>query len=236
MFVSGSFKLGINSPDGDIDIVGIAPMHVTRDDFFASLPLFLRVNPGITSLLPIPEANVPIIELVFHGVSIDLLFASIPTNTVPASLNILDDAILAGVDDASMRALNGPRANEIIYRSVPHPETFKVCSEVWVVRGVLDPWHCAPTPTPPSQVVLRALRFWATMRALYSNKLGFLGGINVAILRRAGAWDRGCQCHRHETGGAFFMAPLCSHAYIHTYIRVPVLPLPLQRLHLPAVP
>jgi poly(A) polymerase len=126
MFVSGSFKLGINSPDGDIDIVGIAPQHVTIEDFFTSLPPLLLEQPGITSLLPIPKANVPIIELVFHGVSIDLLFASIPLSSVPSSLNILDDAVLAGLKEQStLFALNGPRANEIIYRSVPNPETFK---------------------------------------------------------------------------------------------------------------
>ena len=69
MFVSGSFKLGVNSPDSDIDVIAIAPMHVTREDFFDSLVTLLRAQPGIDRLLPIPETKVPIIEMVFHGVS-----------------------------------------------------------------------------------------------------------------------------------------------------------------------
>ena len=140
MFVSGSFKLGVNSPDSDIDVICIAPLHVTREDFFDSLLANLRAQPGVDRLLPIPDTKVPIIEMQYHGVSIDLGFASVPLNSVPADINILDDAILAGVDERSMVALNGPRANEIIYSAAPNPETFKV--------------------------LLRALRYWGKVRGL----------------------------------------------------------------------
>ena len=156
IFVSGSFKLGVNSPDGDIDAICIAPRHVTREDFFGSLPPLLKQHPGCTEILPIPEAKVPIIELMFEGVNIDLLFATIPHNSVPPQLNILDDSILQGVDEASMITLNGPRVTHLLHLAVPNPETFKV--------------------------VLRALRHWAKVRGLYSNKMGFLGGVNFGIL------------------------------------------------------
>ena len=156
IFVSGSFKLGVNTPDGDIDAICIAPRHVVREDFFSSLPEVLRAHPGVTEILPIAEAKVPIIELMFNGVQIDLLFASVPLNCVPAELNILDDNILQGLDEASTITLNGPRVTELIFRAVPNPEVFKV--------------------------VLRTLRLWAKVRGIYSNKMGFLGGVNFAIL------------------------------------------------------
>jgi len=83
MFVSGSFKLGVNAPDSDIDVIAIAPLHVTREDFFDSLLALLRAQPGIERLLPIPDTKVPIIEMLFHGVSIDLGFAQRPSKQRP---------------------------------------------------------------------------------------------------------------------------------------------------------
>lgn len=135
MFVSGSYKLGVASASSDIDCILVAPRFVHRDDFFATLPPLLREQPGVSEILSIAEAKVPIIELVYRGVAIDLLFASLPLTSVPATLNILDDSLLQGLDEASIITLNGPRVTELIFRSVPDPGTFKV--------------------------VLRALRYWA---------------------------------------------------------------------------
>jgi poly(A) polymerase len=55
-----------------------------------------------------------------------------------------------------MLSLNGPRVTELLVHLVPKYPTFVL--------------------------ILRALRYWAKKRGIYSNKLGFLGGVNFAIL------------------------------------------------------
>lgn len=156
IFVSGSYRLGYNSPDGDIDTVCVCPTFVTKDDFFTSFADKLRSHPSLEDINPLTEARVAIIELLIAGVNVDMGFCRIPASTVPPSINILDDSILSGVDFFDQIALNGPRVTELIHRLVPKFETFKV--------------------------VVRVLRLWAKQRGLYSNKLGFLGGVNFNIL------------------------------------------------------
>jgi poly(A) polymerase len=156
IFLSGSYKLGVNSPDGDIDAVCVAPQFVDRDEFFGGFAERLRSHAGVTSLLAVTTAKVPIIELVIQGVNIDLQFAKIAANSVPALLNVLDDNILQGLDQRDVTALNGPRVTELIVKLVPDYANF-----------------C---------VLLRATRLWAARRGIYSNKLGYLGGVNFNIL------------------------------------------------------
>lgn len=82
----------------------------------------------------------------------------------PGGFQILDDKILANLDPASVKTLNGPRVTELTIQLVPNFPTF--------------------------QVVLRAARHWARRRGIYSNKAGYLGGVNLAILS---AWA--CQLY-----------------------------------------
>ena len=53
-------------------------------------------------------------------------------------------------------SLPGPRVTELLVRMVPRYDAFKLC--------------------------LRCVRLWARRRGIYSNKAGFLGGVNWAIL------------------------------------------------------
>ena len=92
----------------------------------------------------------------FCNISIDLLFCQLATSTVPRDLDILDDDVLIGVDEASYKSLNGPRVTYKLTQLVPDYPTFTL--------------------------VLRCLRVWAKARGLYSNKMGYLGGVNYAIL------------------------------------------------------
>jgi poly(A) polymerase len=156
IFLSGSYKLGVNSPDGDIDAVCVAPQFVDRDEFFGDFAARLRGHTGVTSLLAVTTAKVPIIELVIHDVNIDLQFARVTANTVSPLLNVLDDNILQGLDQRDVTALNGPRVTELIVKLVPNYANF--CT------------------------LLRATRLWAARRGIYSNKLGYLGGVNFNIL------------------------------------------------------
>lgn len=156
IYLSGSYRLGYNAPDGDVDTICVCPNFITKEDFFGSFIDRLKSHPQFEDCNPLPDAGVPIIESFIAGINLDMGFARLITPTIPDNFNILDDEILNGLDSSSRTALNGPRVTELIHRLVENLDTFKV--------------------------VVRALRLWAKRRGLYSNKLGFLGGVNFNIL------------------------------------------------------
>eukprot|EP01017_Pseudomicrothorax_dubius_P045959 TRINITY_DN8032_c0_g1_i2.p1 TRINITY_DN8032_c0_g1~~TRINITY_DN8032_c0_g1_i2.p1 ORF type:complete len:397 (-),score=83.61 TRINITY_DN8032_c0_g1_i2:34-1224(-) len=103
------------------------------------------------------EAFVPVIKMKFRGIQIDLVFASLSNNEVTKSVNSLSsNHILLGMDDCSIRSLNGKRVNDMIMNLVQNAEVFRT--------------------------TLRAVKLWATQRGIYGARLGFLGGISCAIL------------------------------------------------------
>ncbi|DBA03160.1 TPA: hypothetical protein N0F65_003880 [Lagenidium giganteum] len=156
ILVSGSYRLGVNEPGADIDTICVAPRHVTREDFFTSLKEIFLKNPKVTNLVSIEGAIVPIITFDYEEINIDLQIAILPRNTIPDNINILDDNILSGVDTATEKSLNGPRVTELMIKLTPNRESFIS--------------------------VLRVVRRWAKRRGLYSNKMGYLGGVNWCIL------------------------------------------------------
>ncbi|KAF0731985.1 hypothetical protein Ae201684P_020729 [Aphanomyces euteiches] len=156
LFVAGSYRMGINDPSSDIDTVAVAPWHVSQDDFFGSFVEMLRACPEVRSLAPVTNAFVPLVTLVYDNVAIDILFARLPLSSVLTTQDIDSDYILSGVDAASMKSLNAPRVSTLVLCLVPRRSVFRT--------------------------VLRAVRFWARSRGIYSSKLGYLGGVSWAIL------------------------------------------------------
>ncbi|EXJ66611.1 uncharacterized protein A1O5_10282 [Cladophialophora psammophila CBS 110553] len=156
----GSYRLGVYGPGSDIDTLAVAPRHVKREDFFELFPAVLKkeVEPGaITSLVPVPDSFVPIIKLVLNGIEIDLIFASIATlQKIPADLSLNDNSLLIGLDQASIRAVTGPRVTDEILSLVPVEKTFRTA--------------------------LRAIKLWAQRRAIYANIVGYPGGVAWAML------------------------------------------------------
>ena len=49
----GSYRLGVHTPDADVDCLVLAPPHVTRDDFFESWVDVLNEDERITELHPV---------------------------------------------------------------------------------------------------------------------------------------------------------------------------------------
>ena len=158
----GSYALNCHSPDADIDVLCIAPQHCTRADFFGtgpgSLHARLVADPSVAELLAVPEAYTPVLKFRMRGVSIDMLFACMPAHKVLPSPPeaILRDQHLKGLDDCTIRSLNGARVTRTLLTLVPDPDRFRTA--------------------------LRATKAWARARGVYSNVLGYLGGINWAIL------------------------------------------------------
>jgi len=160
VFVSGSYRLGVNTQGSDIDVICVVPMSLSREEFFSEEDGFIKLLRGrgeVTYVNPVLGARVPIVEVVWSGIELDVLCAIIQRPRVPQNpVDLLDDQILIGMDEASRFTVNGPRVTELIIGLVPQTEPFKL--------------------------VLRVIRHWAKKRGLYSNKTGFLGGVNWAIL------------------------------------------------------
>ena len=135
------------------------PKHVTREDFFEHVPSVLEriaTQGAIQELTPVPDAYVPIIKMELSGISIDLIFARLEIQSVPATLTLKDTSILRGLEDRDLRSLNGTRVTDEILELVPQQKTFRTA--------------------------LRGIKLWAQRRAIYANVMGFPGGVAWAML------------------------------------------------------
>jgi len=175
----GSYRLGVHAKGGDIDTLVIAPRHIDRTDFFTSFVECLQRQSEVRDLHSIEEAYAPVIKLKFDGIEIDMLFARLALSSIPDNLDLKDDKILRNLDPRCVRSLNGCRVADEILDLVPNRETFKS--------------------------TLRAIKLWAKKRGLYSNALGFFGGVTWAMLVA-----RVCQLYPNATASTL----------VHRFFRV----------------
>ncbi|XP_022612748.1 poly(A) polymerase beta [Seriola dumerili] len=156
VFPFGSYYMGAHSKGADIDALCVGPGFLERKDFFTSFYEKLRAQQEVKDIRVIEDAFVPVIKLSYDGIEIDLVFARVAQKSIPENLDLLDDKLLQNMDEHCVRSLNGYRVTEEIMRLVPNIFNFRLA--------------------------LRAVKLWAKRRNIYSNKLGFLGGISWAVL------------------------------------------------------
>ncbi|XP_035269662.1 poly(A) polymerase alpha isoform X1 [Anguilla anguilla] len=156
IFTFGSYRLGVHTKGADIDALCVAPRHVERIDFFSSFYEKLKEQEEVKDLRAVEEAFVPVIKLSFDGIEIDILFARLALQTIPEDLDLRDDSLLKNLDIRCIRSLNGCRVTDEILHLVPNIENFRL--------------------------TLRAIKLWAKRHNIYSNILGFLGGVSWAML------------------------------------------------------
>jgi len=177
----GSYALEVWNPRSDLDILLLTPHHITRDSFFHQfVPLLESIaasdttnDPIIQDVHPLPNAYTPVCKFRLFGISVDLLFCSLRNdsrlkhyNNDPSldyqhkhNLYPISDLDLMGLmEPSSIRSLNGARVSQVLS------------------NYIIQPYH------KPYTQALRFLKSWAQQKGLYSNVLGFLGGINYAIL------------------------------------------------------
>ncbi|XP_041821632.1 poly(A) polymerase type 3-like [Chelmon rostratus] len=103
----------------------------------------------------VQEALVPAIRLSFDGIEVDLLYARVPRWNIHANTDLLSDEFLEHLDERCISSLDGYRVTVEILHLVPHIHTFRL--------------------------TLRAIKLWAKRRGIYSNRMGFPGGVSWAI-------------------------------------------------------
>jgi poly(A) polymerase len=157
VFTFGSFRLGLITPSSDIDTLCVAPKHISRDDFFGTLLPILEANDHVSELSGVPDAVVPIIKMKYQGIEVDLTFARLNLPIIDSKLeNLENNNLLRHLDEKTVRSINGTRVADALLSLVPKQNTYIT--------------------------VLRFIRHWAKKRGLYSNAMGFFGGITWAIL------------------------------------------------------
>jgi poly(A) polymerase len=141
IFFFGSYALGVHGPSSDIDTLIVVPKHVFMDDFFRFFPSVFRELSNaddITELVPVEDAYVPIIKMEYRGVSLDLLFASMPTMaSVPKDMETVDKSLLRHLDEATIRSVNGTRVVKELLASVPQRRHFRYALravKLWATR------------------------------------------------------------------------------------------------------
>lgn len=178
----GSYRLGVNAIDADIDTVLLVPQHVQRGRDFFGLPdpvqgipwlkqpanilaNVLRADKRVSSFVAVADTHTPILTFDFTPtaggppIEIDMACASIAVDYLPEHVSSIPDEWLEYADDFTMRSLNGTRVADAILAQLPTPlrkDTFRTA--------------------------LRFLKFWAQRRGIYANKVGYLAGVQLAIL------------------------------------------------------
>jgi len=168
IFTFGSYRLGVHNKGADIDTLLVAPKHVERDDFFETFQSALSKMDGVEYVRAVRNAFVPVLKTKICGIELDILFSTLALRTIPPDQELSDSNLLKGLDQQSIRSLNGCRVTDDILHLVPIHESFRLA--------------------------LRAIKLWAKKRGIYSNVLGYLGGISWAILTA-----RTCQLYPKAT-------------------------------------
>eukprot|EP01103_Thecamoeba_quadrilineata_P016146 TRINITY_DN531_c0_g1_i3.p1 TRINITY_DN531_c0_g1~~TRINITY_DN531_c0_g1_i3.p1 ORF type:complete len:602 (-),score=76.87 TRINITY_DN531_c0_g1_i3:530-2335(-) len=158
IFTFGSYRLGVHGSGADIDTLCVSPRHIDREtDFFQTLCEILSKDPDVSELHPVPDAYVPVIKMKFNSIHMDLLFAQLSFYpTLPDSLELAEEINLKNIDEKSVLSLNGCRVTDSILQLVPNVANFRTA--------------------------LRCIKHWAKRRCIYSNAIGYPGGVAWALL------------------------------------------------------
>ncbi|ORX46786.1 Poly(A) polymerase [Hesseltinella vesiculosa] len=164
----GSYAIGVYGRNADIDTLCVLPFYIKRSLFFNEMAKALNADPDAKNVVVIANAMVPLLKFKYAGISVDLICTSLNLDSIPEDLDVRDTSLLENLELTCVRSLNGVRVASDILSLVPNYDTFSVA--------------------------LRAVKLWASLRGIYSNTLGFFGGVAWAILV-----GRVCQLYPNAT-------------------------------------
>lgn len=158
VFTFGSYRLGVNFKGADIDALLVVPRFITREDFFNDFQTVLLGEDCVEDLHAVPDAFVPVLKMRLLGVEIDLLFAQVDLMTIRDDFSLSENTeqLLRNMDERDVRSVNGVRVTNDMLNLVYPKDVFKKS--------------------------LKVIRLWAKRKNIYSNAVGFLGGVSWAIL------------------------------------------------------
>ena len=150
LFLMGSSRLGLARPDSDLDVllVGRGPRAAAWSALEKALGVAGRW---------VDAARVPVLKLVVHGVSVDVLYA-----VYPQALPLVDPCDLSAEQWASLDLASRQAA--------------VACREAEALLAAIGAWRSV------WQVTARALRAWAAARQIDVQSVGFPGGLAWAII------------------------------------------------------
>ncbi|GMH94867.1 hypothetical protein TL16_g13023 [Triparma laevis f. inornata] len=164
----GSYALKVHSPSSDIDVLCLAsPPPLTpvmsRSQFFSRLKQYFetRMNDDfiISDVTVLINAFTPVMKFKINCIDIDLVYAQIKEENLEEYKNeYLGKETLRGLDAESLRSVNGVLV------------TNEILSIVGKERGEVF------------RLALRGIKRWAKGVGIYGNGMGFLGGVNFAIM------------------------------------------------------
>jgi poly(A) polymerase len=131
----------------------------------------------------VEEAFVPLIKLQYRGIDIDILFARLALKEIPDGQELADDNLLRNLDEKSIRSLNGCRVADEILRVIPNRQNFIITLRAVKIWAKSEIFH---------KRLFNSVNFLD--HGIYSNVLGFFGGITWAIVVA-----RTCQLYPNAT-------------------------------------
>ncbi|GMI44974.1 hypothetical protein TrCOL_g8743 [Triparma columacea] len=197
----GSYALGVHGKGSDLDVLCLAPSPTTtgqvgegenafsgkqqggvpkieREDFFKMLEGRFKDNTTkddewtVKDVCNLGSAFTPVIKFNVNGVDVDMVYAQLDgTGESGKEVEGIyeSDGFGKGMDDKGVRSVNGVRVTKAILRTAGGGRGGGEEEEGEDRKEVF-------------RVVLRAVKEWGRRRGVYGNILGFLGGINWAIL------------------------------------------------------
>ena len=166
--VVGSARLGVASPDADLDLVCSGPAQQDRFALFAAVQDRLASDGILTGGREVAGAGLALLRCRIGDVAVDLQYAGLPPSLHARGLAGLDAAALATLDEGSRRAALG-------------------CIDADALMRLAT----ARVKVPVFQAMLRQVRAWARARQLDAGAWGLLGGYTWALLAGFAARDAG---------------------------------------------
>ncbi|KAF4670199.1 hypothetical protein FOL47_002131 [Perkinsus chesapeaki] len=166
----GSFRLGVITPLSDIDTLVLLPNLISRDDFFTDfVETMLNRSPHVTECNPVPAAHVPIIKVKYRGICMDILAACVPPYVLSGDVDSVQEDLIYQVEKRCMKSMNGIRVADKMLSLVVDTQTFRLAT--------------------------RVIKYWAQQRLIYSNAIGYMGGVSWAVMVVVSGVGRVCQLY-----------------------------------------